>query len=247
MNSFYICKTTRQPIHTEAENAKESDMRKRQKAASTLRYVSMGLMTALTLTQLIPSLELAGIAVWIGLASFFIIEAIGAMPAGQSGLRFSTMGGELKNGTVWFLIGLLACIQIIYVLSGYLIFGHAYIDYDMGRIFDVMKSDSIMRLLVIIPLSAWGEEIAWRGFFLSQKPEKASYLLWALCSSVLFAIGHVSQDANPLVLFGTSSNLICSLILCGLFHQTKNCMISTVGHIIGNYAEIILILTVFWK
>ncbi|MGI5988968.1 MAG: hypothetical protein ACOX78_01710 [Lachnospiraceae bacterium] len=50
-----------------------------------------------------------------------------------------------------------------------------------------------------------------------------------------------------MVLFGTSGNFICSLIFSRIFHKTDNCMISTVAHIIGNYAEIFFILLFFWN
>lgn len=219
----------------------------RKKAASVVRCIGMVIMILLTLTQLAPSLELASISVWIGLASFFIVEGIAGESKKQSGLRFSTMGKELRAGSVWAMIGLLALIQIVSVVVGNIVFGHAFIDYDMGRTFDVLNSESISRLLALVPISAWGEEIAWRGFFLGKKSEKIPFWIWAVFSSVLFAIGHVSQHALPIVLYGTGFNFLCSLILCRLFQKTNNCMISTIGHILGNYAEIVFILMVFWK
>ncbi|MGI6536319.1 MAG: CPBP family intramembrane glutamic endopeptidase [Eggerthellaceae bacterium] len=221
-------------------------MSNRHKVAVAITYLGMGIMVALTCTQLFPSLQWAGFAVVVGLAGFFIVESVAGTPAKKSSLRFSTMPDELKNRTVWLLIGILACLQITYVVVGNLVFGHAYIDYDMGRTFAVMNSESIVQLLVVLPVSAWGEEIAWRGFFLGLKPQKAPFWVWALLSSVLFAIGHVSTHAVPLVMFGISGNFLCSLILCRLFLETNNCMISTIGHIVGNYAEILFIMMVFW-
>jgi membrane protease YdiL (CAAX protease family) len=220
---------------------------KRQRAASMIRTISMGIMIAFSLTQLMPSLKLAGTAVWVGLISFFIVEVLAGTSGEKSSLRFSTMGSELKDRSIWLLIVLLACVQILNVVAGHLIFGQAYIDYDMGRTFDVMHSESVALLLAIVPLSAWGEEIAWRGFFLGKKPERISFWPWAVITSVLFAMGHVSQHPVPIVLFGISCNFLCSLIFCRLFQKTKNCMISTVAHIIGNYAEILFVLAVFWK
>lgn len=110
-------------------------MVKRAKAASAVSYISMGVMTALSFTQLVPALEMAGIAVWVGLASFFIVEAIAGPSLKQSGLRFTTMGSELKDKTVWQLVVVLSCVQILYVILGFLIFGQSYIDYDMGSVF----------------------------------------------------------------------------------------------------------------
>jgi membrane protease YdiL (CAAX protease family) len=60
-------------------------------------------------------------------------------------------------------------------------------------------------------------------------------------------MGHVSQHEAAMVLFGTGGNFICSLIFCRIFQKTKNCMISTAAHIIGNAAEILFILLAFWK
>lgn len=218
----------------------------RRKAASVVRYLGMGIMIVFSLTQLIPSLELAGNAVWVGLASFFVVEALCGRSE-ESGLRFATMGGELKDRSVWILIGVLSGLQILWVCAGRRIFGQAFIDYDLGRALDVMHSDSVLFLLAMVPLSAWGEEIAWRGFFLGKKPARFSTLLWSVITSCLFAMGHISQHPLPLVLFGITSNFLCSLLLCRIYLKTRNCMISTLAHIIGNIAEILWILLFFWQ
>lgn len=219
----------------------------KQKTALGISRISMGIMTALSLTQLVPTLELASNAVWIGLASFFLVEALAGTAKQNSGLRFSTLSRELREKTLWLWIGLLASLQILYVIVGYLLFGLSYINYDMGRTFAVLHSDNVLRLLALMPLSAWGEEIAWRGFFLGKKAENIPFWPWAVFSSILFAMGHVSRHATALVLFGTSSNFFCSLLLCRIFQKTENCMASTIAHMLGNDAEILFILLVFWQ
>lgn len=217
----------------------------RLKTASLLTDAGMTAMIILSLTQLFPSIALAGMAVWVGIVCFFIVEAAEGRKGKASHLRFSTMGKELKDPHVWRSIILLVCVQIFSVILGYALFGCDFIAYDMGRTFDVLHSQSIWKLLIILPVSGWGEEIAWRGFFLDRKRKNMPYPLWALITSVLFAMGHFSSHSLSLVLYGLTFNFLCSLIFCDLYHRTDNCNISTVGHVIGNYAEVLFILFVF--
>ncbi len=217
----------------------------RERTAARLSRISRGAMIVLSLTQLVPSLQLAGNAVWVGLASFFLVEGLTGTSGSDSGLRFRGLGRELKESTFWRQTALLAGVQILNVIVGVLLFGSSYVDYDLGRALDVIHSDSLLKLLALMPLSAWGEEIAWRGFFLGKRPEQIPFWPWAVFSSLLFAMGHVSQHAVALVLFGTSGNFICSLLLCRIYQQRENCMTSTIAHLLGNYAEILFILLVF--
>ncbi len=155
------------------------------------------------------------------------------------------MGKELKDRKIWLHTGLLILVQMCYVMIGHGLFGHAYLDYDIGRALDVSDSGSIRNLLLILPVSGLGEEIAWRGFFLGKRNQKIPFPVWTVFSSVLFAMWHFSQHAIPIVLFGISTNFVCSLIFCSLFQRTGNSMISTIAHVIGNYAEVFLILLAF--
>lgn len=220
-------------------------MKQRQKAAGIIRDLGMILMIIFSVTQVFPDIALAGMGVWTGLACFFIVEAVHGDTGTASNLRFASMGKELKDRKVIGMILAAAGVQILSVILGCAVFGKAFINYDLGRALDVIHTQSIAKFLAVLPLSGWGEEIAWRGFFLGKKKENIPWGPWAVFSSVLFAAGHISAHPLPLVLYGISFNFICSLILCLLFKRTGNCMISTVGHVIGNFAEVLFILAVF--
>lgn len=220
-------------------------VKNRNKAAGIITVFGMIAMAAISFTQMFPAIAMADVAVWVGLVSFFVVEGLTGTSGKESGLRFSTIGTELRNRTVLWLIFLLICTQIFSVVIGFALFSDAFIDYDLGRALDVMESKSAIKLLLFLPISGWGEEIAWRGFFLGKKNEKIPFWIWTVISSALFAIGHFSQHASSIVMYGLSINFICGLIFCCLFHRTRNCMISTIAHVIGNYAEVLFILLVF--
>lgn len=56
------------------------------KSANTLTVIGMIVMVILSLTQLIPSLRMAGYSVFVGIAFFFIVEAVEKIPKEQSAL-----------------------------------------------------------------------------------------------------------------------------------------------------------------
>lgn len=151
-------------------------MDQRQRAASAVRTIGMGIMIVFSLTQLVPTLELAGMAVWTGLISFFAVEALSGTSGKKSSLRFDTMGRELQDRSIWLLIGLLTCTQILNVAAGHLIFGQAYVDYDMGRAFDVMHSESIIRLFCPGPILGMGRGDCVARIFPRKETGKDSFL-----------------------------------------------------------------------
>ncbi len=213
-----------------------------QTKTDVFSIITMAVMAALSLTQLVPSLQLAGIAVWIGLAGFFVSERLKGIPRKDSALRFRGMGKELRQKDIWPLILLLIIVQLAYVSIGTAVFGSSYLQYDVGRALEAVHAPHMVGLLIPILISSWGEEIAWRGFFLGQKTGSIPFAVWAVISSALFAIGHFSDGPFVLCIFGVSSNFVCSLILSQLFDKTRNCMVSTTAHILGNYAEWFLLL-----
>ena len=68
----------------------------------TLTLVGMGIMTLLVLTKVVPTLQLADYAMFVGLAFFFIVESVAKTPDDESNLRFKTFFTDLKNQVHFF-------------------------------------------------------------------------------------------------------------------------------------------------
>ena len=69
----------------------------RAKTAKTLTIIGLVIIVLLTLTKLVPATNIAGCSVLVGIAFFFIVEAVAKTPDAESGLRFRTFFCGLKK------------------------------------------------------------------------------------------------------------------------------------------------------
>ncbi len=216
-----------------------NNTQKKSKSA-ILAAIGMIVMILLSLTQLVPRLRLAGIAVLVGVAFFFIVKAVAKTPRPQSGLCFKSFFFDLKKPGVllWTLLPIVTGIVPIFI--GDLIFDHAFSAHVLDRVDGMLSFENILLLLFQVLILAWGEEIAWRGFFLGNSMKKFPFWLCAVVSSVLFAMGHISDAGIWLLLYDLSFVFIDSMIFSIIFRKSGNCLVSTVSHILGNVAGLIV-------
>lgn len=76
------------------------------KKSTVLTLIGITLMILLTVTKVVPSSKTAGYSVLVGIAFFFITEAVGKTRNSESGLRFNTVAADLKkpNVIIWALL-----------------------------------------------------------------------------------------------------------------------------------------------
>ncbi len=106
----------------------------------------------------------------------------------------------------------------------------------------MLSFDRLPLLAFQVVIAAFGEEIAWRGFFVGKSMRLFPFWLCALVSSTLFAAGHIAAGALGLVLYDVMTIFIDSMIYSLIYKKSGNCLISTVSHILCNAAGIIAVL-----
>ncbi len=209
--------------------------------SQTLTIIGMIIMIALVITKAVPSLQVAGYSVFVGLAFFFIVEAVGKVPNDQSGLRFNTFFADIKKRGVLPLVLLPIATAIGTLLIGDWLFNGEYSAHVIGRTDSILSFDKIPLLAVQVLLAAFGEEIAWRGFFLGKSMQKFPFILCAVVSSALFAVAHFAVGGFALVFYDIATIFIDSMIYSLIYRKTGNCLISTVSHILCNATGFVVV------
>ena len=160
------------------------------KKSVILTIIGASIMTLLTLTKVVPSSKIAGYSVFVGIAFFFITEAVSKVK--YSGLRFNTIFADIKKPGVILWLLLPSVNGIVTNIVGNLIFHGEFIAHVIGRTDDFLSFDKIALLIFQIIIAAFGEEIAYRGFFFGKTLKIFPVWLCAVVSSAVFAAGHIS-------------------------------------------------------
>lgn len=212
---------------------------------TTLTVIGLLAMIGLTLTKVVPSSQIAGYSVWVGIACFFLVEAAAKTPDAESGLRFTTILEDIKKPGVllWMLLPVVSAIATLVV--GDLIFSGAFSSHVVGRTSSMLSFDKIPLLIGQVVLAALGEEIAFRGFFVGKAMKIAPFWPCAVVSSVVFAAGHIAVGAVALVVYDVAAIFIDSILYAVIYRKSGNCLVSTISHILCNGAGIAATLIFF--
>lgn len=199
-----------------------------------LTIIGLIVMMIMTLTKIVPSSQIAGYSVFVGIAFFFIVEAVGKTPSAESGLQFKTFFKDMKKPWVLPLVLLPIVTAIATLIVGDLMFSGEFRAHVMKRTASMLSFDKIPILVFQVVIAALGEEIAWRGFFVGKSMKIFPFWLCAVVSSVLFAAGHIAVGNFGLVLFDVATIFIDSMIFAMIYRKSGNCLVSTVSHILCN-------------
>lgn len=191
-------------------------------------------MILLTMTKVVPSSQIAGYGVFVGIAFFFIVEALAKTKDADSGLRFKTILVDIKKPGVllWTLLPIVSVIATQIV--GNLIFSGDFVSHVLGRTSSLLSFDKIPLLIGQVIIGALGEEIAFRGFFAGKAMKIFPFWLCAVVSSMVFAAGHIAAGDVGLVAYDVATIFIDSIIYTIVYRKSGNCLISTISHIISN-------------
>lgn len=196
-------------------------------------------MILLTVTKVVPSSQIAGYSVFVGIVFFFITEAVDKTRGSESGLRFNTIAADLKKPgvVIWMLLPSVSGIATLAV--GNLIFGREFVSHVMGRTNSILSFDKTVLLIGQVIIAAFGEEIAYRGFFFGKSSKIFPIWICAVVSSVVFAAGHIVTGNIGLVAYDIATVFIDSLIFSVIYQKSGNCVISTFSHILGNTISLV--------
>lgn len=215
------------------------------KKSALLTMTGVAIMVVLAATKIVPSSNIAGYSVFVGIAFFFIVEIVSKTPNAKSGLRFNTIVEDMKKPgvTAWALAPCLSGIATIIV--GNLIFSGEFADHVLGRTSSFLSFDKIILLIIQFILGGFGEEIAFRGFFFGKTSKLFPAWICAVVSSIIFAAGHIATGNIGVVIFDISNVFIDSLIFSVVYWKSGNCVISTFSHILGNVISCIVLFSFF--
>ena len=128
---------------------------------------------------------------------------------------------------------------------GNLIFSGECIAHVMGRTSSILSFDKTALLIGQIIIAAFGEEIAFRGFFLGKGMKIFPFWLCTVVSSLAFAAGHIAVGDMGIVVYDIAAVFIDSLIFSVIYHKSGNCVISTFSHILGNTISLVAVFLFF--
>ena len=94
-------------------------------------------------------------------------------------------------------------------------------------------------------IAAFGEEIAYRGFFLGKGSKIFPIWVCAILSSAVFAAGHIAAGNMGIVAYDITTVFIDSLIFSVIYQKSGNCVISTFSHILGNAISLVVMFAFF--
>lgn len=207
-----------------------------------LMIVGILAMTLLSLTKIVPTTAIAGYSIFVGIAFFFLVEAVEKTPEDASGLQFKTFFRDITKPHVLPLVLLPVATGIATMVVGDLIFKGGFHAHLVSRTSAMLSYDKLPLLAAQVVIAALGEEIAWRGFFVGKGMEVFPFWLCALVSSLLFAAGHISIGNFGLVFYDVSTIFLDSMIYALIYKKSGNCLISTVAHILCNATGIAAVL-----
>lgn len=218
---------------------KNQQVNENSKKSVLLTIIGVAMMILLTVTKVVPSSKIAGYSGFVGIAFFFIVEAVGKEKGPESGLRFNTVLEDFKKPgvIVWSLLPTVSGILTGFV--GNLIFHGEFEAHVLGRTGAILSFDKTLLLIGQVIIAAFGEEIAYRGFFLGKGMKILPFWLCAVVSSLTFAAGHIAVGNVGVVLFDVAGVFIDSLIFSVIYRKSGNCVISTISHIIANAVSIV--------
>ena len=223
---------------------KNQQIMENDKKGAVLTLIGIAVMILMTLTKVVPSSTIAGYSIFVGIVFFFITEAVNKTRGSKSGLRFNTIIEDIKKPGV-ILWMLLPGATIVTLVAGNMIFGGEFIAHVMGRTSSILSFDKTALLIGQVIIAAFGEEIAYRGFFFGKSSKLFPVWVCAVVSSAVFAAGHITTGNTWIVAYDIASVFIDSLIFSVIYHKSGNCVISTFSHILGNTISLVAVFAFF--
>lgn len=203
-----------------------------------LSIIAIVLMVAFSFTNLF-GLKISGVTIFIGIAFFFVVNALEKQPTQGSGLDIKSIGADLKNKKIWFWILLPLIMDAVCIIIAKL-FLPEYIEYEILRAGGFVAIELSISSFFLFLVFALGEEIAWRAFFQKQLNKALPIIPVLLFSSLLFTLGHFEKGNAVVVLYGLLFTFINSILYGVVFYKSNNAWISTISHFIANFFSIIV-------
>jgi uncharacterized protein len=202
---------------------------------ANIQKLSFLAMIVITIVSFAPILgfSIAGISIIVGIAFFFINNALEKKTAAENGLDEKKIRANLKDKTIWFWIVLPLVMNVVCIgLAKFIL--PEYIEHLFARIVLVISFDKILLLVLQLAVLALGEEIAWRAFFQKQLNKAVSIVPTFIITSIIFALGHIAEGNSFVVIYDIFFIFVNSVIYGVIFYKTNNAWISATSHFVAN-------------
>jgi len=207
------------------------------------------LMTVLVTVKLFkPESLFSGYALIVGIAFFFIVEAVDKTPDNESQVRFNTIISDLKKPQVllWVLLPIITTVAqivmgMVFAEEAY----RGYVEHVIGRTSLEMDLSNLLNWGLMDIISVLGEEIAFRGFLCGKGRKLFSKPVCLLISAVLFSISHVATGNSTIVLFDLLGIFIDAIMYGWLFYKSENSVITFIPHFLNNILGLLLVKALF--
>lgn len=185
-------------------------------------------------------MNIAGISVIIGVVFFIIHETSNKENSDNSGLSTKINNVNLNKTNIWILILLPILMNIVCIVGAKFVLPE-YIDHLYGRTEGMLSLDKIVLLILQLAFLAFGEEIAWRGFYQKQLNIALPIAPAIIITSLIFSIAHMSMGSTLVVAYDLVFIFINSVLYGVIFYKTNNVWISAFAHFIANVFAILVI------
>lgn len=201
-----------------------------------LTLVAMLLMIVFSFSGLLVlfgiDTNLASATLIIGIIFYFVTSKIEE----REGMNIKVVPEMLRKWKLDVLI-LMPVITNIVCYTIAKIFLPEFFEHLLSRI-DFLSFTQIIILIGELMISALGEEIAWRGFFLNRLSKKIPFSQSLIITSILFSICHFSMGDFIIVVYDLFFIIVNATFYGLIYKESHNIIVSTISHFLANLVGI---------
>ncbi|RUL50779.1 CPBP family intramembrane glutamic endopeptidase [Lysinibacillus antri] len=204
----------------------------------SISFIAMIAMTIISFSNFF-GLGIAGLSVLIGILFFFIDRTLNKQDPSSKVLNLRDIRNNLKDKSICLWIGFPLLMNLVCFILATL-FLPEFIEHTFERTQFVLSADKVLLLVLQLALLAFGEEIAWRGFFQRNLSKMIPIVPALIVTSILFSIGHFAFGNTVIVTYDIFFIFINSILYGIVFYKTNNVWLSAFSHFIANLFAFIL-------
>ncbi len=179
------------------------------------------------------SVNLSSVTLIIGIIFYFITRE----PEEKETMSLKAVPKLLKDWKTDLLILIPIVMNIIcYALAKAIL--PEFIEHLSERT-DFLSFEQIIVLVAELIIAALGEEIAWRGFFLSKMSKRLPFVPALLITAGLFSFCHFSIGNFAVVLYDLFFIVVNAVFYGLVYKRSHNIIVSTISHLLANAVGVI--------
>lgn len=205
---------------------------------SKLSVIAMLVMTVFSFSGFLvlfgnDSMNLSGFTLVVGIIFYFIIRE----PEEKETMSLKAVPKLLKDWKTDLLILMPVVMNIIcYALAKTLL--PEFLEHLSERT-DFLSFEQILVLAAELVIAAWGEEIAWRGFFQDKLSKRLPFVPALLITAALFSCCHFSVGSAAVVLYDLFFIVVNAVFYGLVYKRSHNIIVSTISHLLANVVGVI--------